>query len=111
MLLNYTLVSFVSFLSSVSPIQTTSKSINEFEESEWFTLLFSSFASKLHNSSAFNFILLISESVLNNLNTFGNYIFYKHPDKVKLRQLNWKNTSTLDLNNNYDYISYHWYSR
>ena len=70
-----------------------------------------------HNDKFYNVFLKtvmdidIPNSGASEYELYFNYIFYKHPDKVKLRQLNWKNTSTLDLNNNYDYISYHWYSR
>jgi hypothetical protein len=34
-----------------------------------------------------------------------------HPDKIKIRGLNWKNTNKLETNWNGDYISYHYYMR
>ena len=34
-----------------------------------------------------------------------------HNDKMIVRKLKWCNTSTLDLNIDNDYISWHWYSR
>ena len=42
---------------------------------------------------------------------YFNYMLKYNPDKIKLRRLNWKNTNKLDINNNLDYISYHWYMR
>ena len=42
---------------------------------------------------------------------YFNYILKYHPNEIKIRKLNWKNTHTLDLNSNLDYISYHWYMR
>lgn len=42
---------------------------------------------------------------------YFNYMLKYNPDKIKLRRLNWKNTNKLDMNNNLDYISYHWYMR
>jgi FkbM family methyltransferase len=45
---------------------------------------------------------------------YFNYICNKHLDNIIIRKLNWQNTNTLaldDMNNQYDYVSYHWYSR
>jgi len=42
---------------------------------------------------------------------YFNYIFKNYPDKIELRKLNWVNTCFLELDSNYDYISYHHYSR
>lgn len=44
---------------------------------------------------------------------YFNYILKNKFDKIKIRELKWKNTNTIDENNNenYDYISYHYYMR
>jgi uncharacterized short protein YbdD (DUF466 family) len=42
---------------------------------------------------------------------YFNYMLKYHPDKIKLRTLNYIDTKTLDLNSNYDYISYHHHLR
>jgi hypothetical protein len=42
---------------------------------------------------------------------YFNYMLLKHPNEITIRRLNWINASNLVLNNNYDYISWHWYSR
>ena len=42
---------------------------------------------------------------------YFNYMLKYNPTKIKLRKLNWKNVDSLQTNNNYDYISYHWYRR
>jgi len=43
---------------------------------------------------------------------YFNYMIYKNLDKIKLRKLNWINTNSLSsLEGEYDYISYHWYTR
>jgi hypothetical protein len=42
---------------------------------------------------------------------YFNYMFKNHSDKVEIRELKWANTGTLDVNANYDYISYHYYMR
>lgn len=42
---------------------------------------------------------------------YFNYMLKFNPDKIQIRKLNWINTSKLEINSNYDYISYHWYMR
>jgi FkbM family methyltransferase len=42
---------------------------------------------------------------------YFNFIQYKYPNDFKIRALNWKNSSSLDLNSDCDYISYHSYLR
>lgn len=42
---------------------------------------------------------------------YFNYMLKYNPTKIKIRELTWKNTDKLELNNNLHYISYHWYSR
>jgi hypothetical protein len=34
-----------------------------------------------------------------------------HPNDIVIRQLNWDNKDRFDNNNNYDFISIHWYMR
>jgi len=36
---------------------------------------------------------------------------YKHADKIYVRGLRWINTNTLDVQGDFDYVSYHWHMR
>lgn len=44
---------------------------------------------------------------------YFNYMLKYHPDKIKIRELKWKNTNSLQSieNEDYDYVSYHYYMR
>jgi len=42
---------------------------------------------------------------------YFNYMLKYNPDKIQIRKLSWKNTNKVEINCNYDYISYHWYMR
>jgi FkbM family methyltransferase len=43
---------------------------------------------------------------------YFNYLLYFHPNDITLRLLKWKDSSTLsEMNDGYDYLSYHWYIR
>jgi hypothetical protein len=42
---------------------------------------------------------------------YFNYLHIYHSTEFKIRQLKWTNSSFLINNDNYDYISYHWYMR
>ena len=42
---------------------------------------------------------------------YFNYIFKNHSNNVEIRQLNWSNSDTLNINSGFDYISCHWHSR
>ena len=42
---------------------------------------------------------------------YFNYILQRHLNDITIRALNWRNTNTLQVNNDFDYISYHWYMR
>jgi hypothetical protein len=42
---------------------------------------------------------------------YFNYMLIYHKDEIIVRPLQWKNSETMDLSGNYDYISIHWYSR
>lgn len=42
---------------------------------------------------------------------YFNYMLKYNPDKIQIRELNWKNTNKLETDSNCDYISYHWYIR
>lgn len=42
---------------------------------------------------------------------YFNYMMKNYPNEIKIRKLNWKNTTNLQTNINVDYISYHWYRR
>tara|TARA_Y100000389_G_scaffold203595_1_gene252536 strand:- start:1826 stop:2554 length:729 start_codon:yes stop_codon:yes gene_type:complete len=68
----------------------------------------------IHNKN-FYYIFLekvnVPKSGASEYEIYFNYMLLNNFDKIKLRELNWINTSKLDFNNNYDYISYHWYKR
>ena len=40
---------------------------------------------------------------------YFNYVFKNYNDNVEIRQLNWTNSGTLNVNGDFDYISCHWY--
>jgi hypothetical protein len=42
---------------------------------------------------------------------YFNYMSYKHPDKITIRELSWANLNCLRDIDMYDYISVHWYAR
>ena len=42
---------------------------------------------------------------------YFNYMLMYHSDSIRIRPLRWKNVRTLDLESDYDYISYHHYMR
>jgi len=42
---------------------------------------------------------------------YSNFMYRIHPDKVILRSLKWANKDKLVLNEDYDYVSVHWYMR
>lgn len=44
---------------------------------------------------------------------YFNFILSKHPNEIEIRALNWTNTNHLNLNllNEFDYVSYHYYGR
>ena len=42
---------------------------------------------------------------------YFNYMLTYHSDSIRIRPLQWKNVRTLDLESEYDYISYHHYMR
>jgi hypothetical protein len=43
--------------------------------------------------------------------TYFTYMCLYHNDKINIRQLEWENKHYLDLNDNYDFVSVHWYLR
>lgn len=42
---------------------------------------------------------------------YFNYMLKNHNNKIIIRELKWCNSNILQLDSNYDYISYHWYNR
>lgn len=42
---------------------------------------------------------------------YFNYVFKNYIHNVEIRQLNWCNSKTLNINANFDYMSYHWHMR
>jgi hypothetical protein len=74
---------------------------------------------KNHNGDSFYNVFLknvidLDASGASEYEIYFNFIVSKHADDIKIRQLRWKNTNDvndLQLIQNYDYISYHWYLR
>lgn len=70
-----------------------------------------------HNDYFYNIFLKNVTDYLNSgaseYEIYFNYILNNHPNEIKIRKLNWKDMNEYNslLNNNYDYISYHWYMR
>ena len=70
---------------------------------------------KKHNDFFYNVFLLnvvdINGSGASEYEMYFNYMLFKHPTKIAIRELKWKNANTLLLDSDYDYISYHWHMR
>ena len=70
---------------------------------------------KIHNEKFYDvFLKLVTnnmESGASEYEIYFNYILKNHPDKIELRKLQFENVSTLNLELDLDYISYHWYQR
>lgn len=70
---------------------------------------------KNHNDLFYNIFLEkvtdYNHSGASEYEIYFNFMLNKHPDKIKIRKLNWTNTNKLTEDTNYDYISYHWYMR
>ena len=68
-----------------------------------------------HNDKFYNVFLKmvtdVKESGASEYEIYFNYIFKNYSDNVEIRQLNWSNSNTLNINSNFDYISYHCYMR
>lgn len=69
-----------------------------------------------HKDTFYNvFLKLITDTTsagASEYEIYFNYMFQRHRDKVKIRDLVWTNTNSLSqLNSQFDYISYHWYMR
>lgn len=69
----------------------------------------------IHNDKFYNvFLQLVVYKQLSGASEYEiyfNYMLKNHPDKIKIRQLSWKNTTKLEDNKGYDYMSCHWYAR
>ena len=60
------------------------------------------------------FLKLVTEKTASGASEYEiyfNYMLKYHPNKIKIRKLNYRNTNKLETNSNLDYISYHWYLR
>jgi len=72
---------------------------------------------KKHNDKFYNIFLKMvpdsnrSGSGASEYEIYFNYMFKNHSDMVEIRQLKWCNTNTLNINADFDYISYHYYMR
>ena len=52
-----------------------------------------------------------TESGASEYEIYFNYMLKNYSDKIEIRQLNWANTNSLDVDSGFDYISCHWYIR
>ena len=68
-----------------------------------------------HNDKFYNvFLKMVTDVTFSGASEYEiyfNYMFKNYENNVELRQLKWCNTSTLNLNADFDYISYHHYLR
>ena len=70
---------------------------------------------KNHNDEFYNvFLKLVNEndrtlSGASEYEIYFNYMLKNHPDKIKIRGLNWGNTNKIQ--SNLSYVSWHWYLR
>jgi len=70
----------------------------------------------IHNDKFYNIFLKMVTFMYagaSEYEIYFNYVFKNHPDKIELRKLRYQNVTTLnfDIEQDTDYISYHWYSR
>ena len=69
---------------------------------------------KKHNDKFYNVFLKMVTFMFagaSEYEIYFNYIFQNHSDKVEIRELKWTNCNTLNLNADFDYISYHHWMR
>ena len=69
-----------------------------------------------HNDKFYNvFLKMVTDftgSGASEYEIYFNYMLKYHSNNIKIRQLKWINTTSIDnINSQYDYISYHWYMR
>jgi FkbM family methyltransferase len=69
----------------------------------------------VHNDTFYNVFLKnvtqVNGSGASEYEIYFNYMCHKHPDEIVIRPLQWKNTNTLEISGDFDYVSYHWYMR
>ena len=71
----------------------------------------------IHNDKFYNVFLKmvidVNGSGASEYEIYFNYMLKNNNDKIKIRNLKWTNSNNLDYldNSDFDYISYHWYSR
>ena len=69
----------------------------------------------IHNDKFYNvFLKLVTyiHSGASEYEIYFNYMLIYHRSNIKIRKLNWKNITEFNsINNNLDYVSYHWYTR
>ena len=72
---------------------------------------------KNHKDTFFNIFLKMVEnrkgSGASEFEIYFNYMLKNHCDKIKIRQLKWKNDNDKNMDSiiDFDYVSYHWYLR
>lgn len=68
-----------------------------------------------HNDKFYNiFLKMVTDfngSGASEYEIYFNYIFKNYSNNVEIRQLNWANLETLNINTDFDYISHHYYNR
>jgi hypothetical protein len=68
-----------------------------------------------HNDKFYNmFLKMVTEvthSGASEYEIYFNYMLKNYSDQIEIRKLNWSNSNILNINSNFDYISYHWYNR
>lgn len=68
-----------------------------------------------HNDTFYNIFLKmvtdVNDSGASEYEIYFNYTFKNYSNNVEIRQLKWTDSKTLDINADFDYISYHWYMR
>lgn len=87
-------------------------------ETKYIQLLFNKIEDA-HNDTFYNVFLknVSSEDILKSgaseYELYFNFMLKYYNNEIIIRELQWKNTNSLDNkdNNNYHYISYHWYMR
>jgi hypothetical protein len=68
-----------------------------------------------HNDKFYNVFLKMvtdfNESGASEYEIYFNFMLKNHSDKIEIRELQWRNVSSLVEQSNLDYMSYHWYKR
>jgi hypothetical protein len=110
---------YFDHMSRLDPSFTKVKSISGichhmFFEKKYIQEIFDIVEKKNNEPFWITFIKLVNnteQSGASEYELYFNYMLKNHPDKIKIRELRWKNSSRMDNDNDYDYISVHHYMR